>query len=169
MAQILYSECCRLARLAKQNTTYWIAVGRQTAWTDEDNPPTETRTDVLVEPIIYVRAWGITLCKAVESGGDITFKGQSYQSVDDEDAITEGARFLYLKAELHPAQSQPYGTYRQAAVVADVTPATGHESDDWLAPADVSDPGLTVLIENDVPMVQSVERYVVLPMVLEFR
>lgn len=169
MAQTLYTECCRQARLIKQNTTYWIAVGKQTAWDDDNDPPTETRLDEFVEPIVYVKAWGVTLCKAVLSGGDITYKGQSYQSVADEDAITELARFLYLKAELHPAQGQPYGTYRQAAVIADIVPTVGHENDVWLAPANVQDPGLTVLIENDKPMIQTMERYVVLPMMLEFR
>lgn len=169
MAQILYTECARLARLAKQNTTYWVGIGRTTPWTDEENPPTETRTDTLIEPIIYVKAWNVTLCKPVLSGGDITYKGQSYQSVDDEDAINELARFLYLTAELHPAQGQPYGTYRQRAVVADLTPATGHELDAWLAPVNVADAGITCLIENDTANIQSVERYQMLPMVLEFR
>ena len=169
MARILYIECARLALLAKQNTTYWIAVGRTTAWPDDDAPPSETRVDELIEPIIYVRGAGVTLCTPVVSGGDLLYKGQSYQSVTDEDAIDELARFIYMSAEIRPASGQPYGTYRQRAVVCNVTPTLGHESDGWLAPANVLDPGTVCLIENDVPNIQSLERSQVLPMVLEFR
>lgn len=169
MARILYTECSRLALIAKQNTTYWIAVGRTTAWPDDDNPPTETRLDEFIEPIIYVKGSGVTLCTSVISGGDITYKGQSFQSVSDEDAIDELARFIYMSAEIRPASGQPYGTYRQRAVVCNVVPALGHESDAWLAPANVLDPGTVCLIENDTPNIQSIARSQMLPMVLEFR
>lgn len=169
MANASYKGCARRARIIKQNSTFWIGVGRTTAWDDDNDPPDETRLDELTEPLIFVRAWNVSLCKPVLVDGDITYKGQQYAIVPDENAIQEMARFIYMVAELHPAQGQPYGTYRQRAILTDLVPAVGHENDTWLAPANVLDQGITELLENDTPCYQSLEKYQVLPAVLEIR
>lgn len=169
MATSSYKGCARRAKIIKQNSTFWIGIGRTTPWEDENNPPNETRLDELEEPVVFVKAWDVSLCKPVADNGDFSYRGQDYALVDDEDAIDELARFIYMKAEFHPAQGQPYGTYRQRAVLTDLVAAEGHSNDLWLDPSDVTDQGVTELLENDTPAYQSLEKYHVVPVVLEIR
>lgn len=169
MANASYKGCARRALIIKQNSTFWIGVGRTTPWDDENDPPDETRLDELTEPIIFVRAWNVSLCKPVLADGDVVYRGQHYAFVSDARAVDEMARFIYMVAELHPAQGQPYGTYRQRAIMTNLVPAVGHENDLWLAPANVLDQGVTELLENDTPCYQSLEKYQVLPAVLEIK
>jgi hypothetical protein len=169
MAISSYKSCARRAKLIKENTTFWIGVGKFTEWDNENSPPNETRLDELTEPICFVKASNVNLCKPVLADGDITYRGQSYSFVEDEDAVDELARFIYMIAEFHPSQGMPYGTYRQRAVLSELVPAVGHENDAWLAPANVLDQGITELLENDTPCYQSLEKYQVIPVVLEIR
>lgn len=170
MAVTTYSGRARRALLHKTNSTYWVAIGRTTAWDDEDNPPDPTpSTSAITEPIIYVTPTTVSLCKVVTSGEDITHLGTKYEFVADEDAITEGARYLYMLARFDPTSGQPYDTFRQVAMYSNLVPGTGHESDSWLAPANVSSEGLLEYIDNDVATIMTETRLEVIEIMIEFR
>lgn len=138
----------RTALLWKQNTIPWIAVGRTAVWANEQNPPDPSpgATDI-EEAIVFAKATNVKLCKPVTEGEDITVDGQKYAYVDDEDAYTEYARYVFVEATLDPAV-MPYANYRQKGIFADLVPVAGHEADTWLAPADVSDVGHLLYLAN---------------------
>jgi hypothetical protein len=170
MATTTYTGRARRALLVKSNSTFWVCIGRTTAWEHEESPPSAAPGAVDVEePIVFVKASDVSLCKYVAEGGDIEWFGDHYEFVDDDDAIEEQARFLYMVAEFHPAQGQPYGNFRQVGVYSNLVPATGHETETWLAPINVSDKGILEFIQNDVVTQQSVTRYERIPVVIEFR
>jgi len=144
-----YVDRARTARLHKQNSVYWAAIGRTTPWPDEENPPSASpgATDI-EEAIVFVRPQTVSLVKTVTSGEDVIVSGQKYAFVADEDAIAEGARFIYFKIILDPASGMPTGNYRQKAIFTDLVPAAGHEADLWLAPANVASRGVLGRISN---------------------
>jgi hypothetical protein len=126
----------------KAHSTPWVCLGRTTAWPDEDNPPDPTPgTEEIEEAIVFVKPGRFTLCKQVESGGDVTVDGVKLAFVDDANAYTENARFLFIET-VFDTSIHPHANYRQKGVFTDLTPAAGHETDDWLAPSDVSDRGV---------------------------
>ena len=170
MAVTTYAGRARRALLHKQNSTYWISIGRTTAWDDEENPPDPSPSaSTIEEPIIYVTPTTVSLAKVVTSGEDITHLGTKYEFVADGNAIAEGARYLYLLARFDPTSGQPYDTFRQVALFSNLVPASGHESDSWLAPANVSSEGLLEYLDNDVSTIMTETRLEVIEIMIEFR
>lgn len=135
----------------KTNATLWVAVGRTTAWVDEQNPPAADPSAITIEePIVYVKIpdeGAISLVKPVDVGEDVVVDSAKFDYVSDGNAYTENARFLFVQADFD-GTTMPYANYRQKAIFADLTPAAGHESDTWLAPADVDDEGVLLYLCN---------------------
>jgi hypothetical protein len=147
-----------------------MAIGRTTVWDDEENPPDPSPTaSAIEEPIVYVTPSQVSLCKVVSTGEDVTHLGTKYAFVADEDAVDEGARFLYMLGRFDPTSGQPYATFRQVALYSNLVPGTGHESDSWLAPANVSDAGLLEYLDYDVSTIMTDTRLEVIEIMIEFR
>lgn len=133
----------------------WIAIGRTTPWPNENLPPAEAPGDsAIAETISYVRPSVISLARPVSSGGDATISRQQYLFVADADAYTQYARFIYFKALFDPAETPglPLNTFRQSAIFSGLTPAAGHENDQWLIPADVAATGILEYSANHAPV-----------------
>ena len=164
-------ERARCALLNKTGSVFWIGVGRRTAWSDENAPPDPDPTAVAIEePIVYVRAAFVRLAKTVTIHEDVVHLGQKYAWVADADAITQGARWLYIKAELNPGlDGQPYHAFRQVGIFNNLVPATGHETDDWLAPANGASPGAIVYLCNVIARDLVEGRTEAVPVMREFR
>jgi hypothetical protein len=138
----------------------WFGFLRSTtAWTDPDNPPSPTPGDTtIVEPYLYVKADAKSLCRtasdgeytAAAEGSKMTVGGVKYIFVSEADAYDEFARWVYVRCLLAPMTVHPEGTFREIRVYSGVTPATGHESDLWLAPANVSSVGRIRWVRNYV-------------------
>lgn len=155
----------------KTYTTIWCAIGRTTAWVDEETPPQEDPTAHDIEEVIaYVKPYHTSIAKPVLTGEDVSINGLLYAFVADEDALADqDARFLYIAGEFNPNSGTAYGNFRQIAVYADLVPDTGHMADDWLNPADVSDPGTLCYLHNDTVTAMSPTRRQVIELVLEFK
>jgi hypothetical protein len=146
-----YAGCVDRAVDAFNNKVFWAGLGRTTEWDDPDVPPDLDRTTTAIEePIVYVIPDVISLCVPVNSGGDVTVGGQDYAFVEAGDAFTELARFVYIKAVFNPdiTFGLPYANYRQCGILSDLVPVSGHENDQWLAPANVEDAGLLQIYLN---------------------
>ncbi len=144
-----YKAGVRNALWRKQSFSYWVGIGRTTAWPNEAVPPAHpTTNDDIEEPIVYVQPDIVSLCMPVSSGEDFTINGQGYALVADVDAYTEMARWIYVKALFKPSLGQPYADYRQKAIFSGLTPKGGYESETWLAPANVLDVGLVEYTHN---------------------
>jgi hypothetical protein len=148
-----YDACVQIALYRKQHYSWWAVLGKTTPWPDESVPPIETPASHNVdEPIVYVRPDTITLCKPVSSGGDITVAGQQYAFVADAAAYTDMARFIYIHAEFNVEENpgMPWGNFRQYGISTNLVPVAGHENDQWLAPANVQNPGKLEYFTNHV-------------------
>lgn len=150
----------------KNNHEIWIAVGRTSAWTDENNPPDEDRNDSDITEIVGFKKADVVSLAKQDGGGAIEFNGQNYTLVSDGNAYTETARFVYIKASLE-YDTFPVVTFRQTAIYADLTPASGHESDDPILPADVSDNGILRYYRNHVPRFRDNEIVDIIELVID--
>jgi len=154
----------------KNQHTLWIAVGRTTAWTDEQNPPDEDLTTTDIDEIQgFKKADTVSLC-VPDANGTIEFNGQKYRLVDDADAYTEVARYLYISAALRYDQF-PVVTFRQTAVYVDTVPAAGYEDNDILVPGggQVSDNGKLYYYYNHPPRYRDASGVDIIEVVIELR
>lgn len=170
MGTTKYQGRAESALLKKQHCTFWVAIARTSVWPNEQAPPSPSPgDDTFNEPICFVRADNVRLCRPVSEGGDIVYRNQPYEFVDDAVAVAEHARYLYMHAEFHPAQGQPYGPFREISVFSNLVPKAGHENDLWLSPTDVASLGVFQYQDFDVAQNMSIERYEVVPIMIEFK
>jgi len=170
MAVIPYTARARTALLHKTYSTYWVAVGKTTAWDDELAPPSpEAGLTDIEEHIVFVKAELVSLCRFVNSQEDVMIRGRRYRYVEDSNALTELGRFIYIKARFDPSIGQPYGIFRQMGVFSNLVPAAGHTDDLWLDPDDVEDTGVLEYVENTAPIVMSLEREEIVQVIFEFK
>lgn len=168
-AVLHYSDSVAITELTPYRT-YWVGIGRTTPWTVELAPPSPSVAAVaLEEPIVYVKAETVSLCKTVNSNPNVTVRGQGYQYVSIGDAISEFARFIYVKTRFDPSETQPYATFRQIAVFSRLVPTSGHLADEWLAPASVEDIGYCEYLENNAPTVMNLNRQEIVQVIIEFK
>ena len=165
-----YAGCAENALLLYNNSTFWMGIGRTTAWPTELAPPSgSVSATTLEEPIVYVKAETVSLCKVITSNPDVTVRGQGYKYVLPNDAIAEFARFIYIKARFDPSEDQPYATFRQIAIFSNLEPTQAHINDLWLAPANVLDVGVIKYLENNAPTVMNLNRQEVIQVMIAFR
>ena len=171
MGLSMYDGAVFRALQFKQDADLWVAIGRTTVWTDEQVPPVVLQTaHDIDEAICYVKPYVLTLAKEVITGGDITIDEQDYEFVSDVDALTDQtARFLYLCAEYDPMAGMDNDNFRQVAVYADLVPVTGHTTDLWLNPENVSDPGTLCYLHNATVTTMSPIRRQLVELILEFK
>lgn len=130
--------------------TFWFGIGQNTTpWTNEANPPDEDDTvEILTEPIGYERviASDVFLVKLAETG-EILFEDNYYTYVSEANAYTEGARWMYCRAEF-VGNKHPLVSFRQYGLYIDLVPGTGYEAYYTLLPSQVDDPGMLVTYSN---------------------
>lgn len=170
MGVTTYKGRARRALLHKQNSVYWVGIGRTTPWENEAAPPDpQPGLASLEEPIIYVKPTNVSLCRIVTSAEDVTHLGTKFAFVSDDNAVEENARFLYIFARFDPTAGQPYGDFRQIAVFSGLAPDEDHVGDSWLSPANVTQEGLLEFIAHDIVTVMAPTRLEVVEIMLEFR
>lgn len=170
MGVTTYKGRTRRALMHKTNSTYWCAIGRTTAWDIEAAPPSPSPGAVNIdEAIVFVAPTVVSLCRPVDVDEDVTVNNQGYEFVADEDAMADGARFLYLKTIFNPADGIPIANYRQNAIFTELVPAAGYENNQWLAPINVSDVGVMEYLSNHLERSLGVGELRVIETILEFR
>jgi len=143
MGVTTYGARTRRALIYKDANTFWCGIGGTAAWTNEAAPPSPSpATTALDTPIVYVSPTTVSLAAPVTSGGSVTINGQQYSLVSDANAVAQGARYLYLLARFDPSTGMPVANFREFGIFTALVPMSGHESDPWLAPANVESPGV---------------------------
>lgn len=144
----------------------YIGIGRTAAWDVESAPPAPSVIATgLDTPICYAPLTRACLVVA-DVGGDISFGGDTYQTVAEEDAYTLGATQVYLEAQLDGADA-PLSTYRQAGLFTGLT-KTGGAGAGILLPADVTDPGTLEVLDNRQPTYRAADTLDVIAHLLQF-
>lgn len=170
MGVTTYTGRSRRALLNKQNSTYWVGLGRTSAWDNESVPPSPSpAASGIEEAIVFKKPSTVSLCTTVASGGDFTHLSQDYAYVTDDNALTEGARYLYLSTTFDPSAGEPYGDFRQVGVFSNLAPAVGYESATYLDPANVTASGTLEYLDNATVATMGPTRQEVIEIVIEYR
>lgn len=150
----------------KQNTAY-IAIGKTSAWADDNNPPNEDMyADSLTEVVGYKKVKQFSLARPLGEGEDpdnlqypvITYAQQQWVLIPKTKAYEEEARWLYIEAEITP-DDLPLGNYRQVGLHTGLTPKAGVTKQNLL-PSEVADVGVLKFIENKEPQNRTSSIYV---------
>lgn len=81
---------------------------------DEYNPPTPATTDELVEPAGYKKVESIFLV-APDPEGELTYRNTKWKIIPYEDALVQGARWVYLSTFITYSELPTDISYRQIA------------------------------------------------------
>ena len=105
-----------------------------------------------------------------EVSADVVLADNNFAYIDDEDAYDEFARFLYAQFTFDGTiVGIPVGTFRQVGVFSELTPTSGHLTDTWLSPANVSDVGILEYISNRRPVTFSESEVRMERIIIEFK
>lgn len=156
--------------LAFYNTSnMYFGIGRQTAWTDENNPdpPSSTATAV-EEPVGFKRVESKYLVIPDPNGTIVYDDGSAWSIVNTSDAYTRGARWVYIDCNIK-STDLPLVIYRQVGlcinlVVSDPSYA-GYAT---LLPNQVSSQGTLYLLDNSGPTTRKANQKETLSYILEF-
>ena len=148
-----YNSHVELAKylVSKANSTY-LVVGRTTPWSSETNPPQPNeKTTSLQEIIGYKKTHRATLVRPAQSPQDddkekISYGNKDWVVVTTENAKDEGAKWVYLEADV-VGNELPLGTYRQIGFVIDLVPNSGVSKPNLL-PSEVKETGTLMYFEN---------------------
>ena len=135
----------------KASNTY-IAIGKQTPWTNEQAPPTEDpNASTLQEVIGYKKVAKVSLCKLLAEGETtsyvtVEYAGKKYALIPTNKAFQEKTTLVYYEAEIK-GTDLPTGLYRQVGIHTGLTPKSGVTKPNLL-PSEVQNTGILEFYEN---------------------
>lgn len=143
-----------VAKMYKDNVSkMWYAIGRTTAWDNEEIPPQEVETTTAIDSIIGFKK--VAVAHLVRKMGDseptdsftIEYKAQRWQIVSDADALAKGARYLYTETTFD-INELPSGIYRQVGVYYGLIKNDTSSNKTALRPNEVEDAGILLHYDN---------------------
>lgn len=152
-------------------SSIYFGIGRPEAWTNDSSPPNEDIDATALDTVIgYKRALTKYIIRPVEAGetADIQYRTGDWKVVTPEDAIAEGARWIYLDTTIE-YDELPLGAYRQVGLFTGLVPADGVPEGRFnLLPEDVADAGMLEVIDNRLPSTRQADQTEKLSLILEF-
>lgn len=154
-------------------TEIFFCLGRTSEWPDETKPPIPQNTDTMEEPAGYKLIETKFLVKPVDVAdadeAQLSYRGSRWQIVPYEDAVKEGARWVYISTNINYNDFSTSLTYRQIGIY------TGLEKmpnvpvgTSALAPDQVKNPGILEAIDNRTPVYRDMDQREVISTILEF-
>ena len=120
----------------------YFGIGKTTAWEDEYAPPAPLETDELEEPVGYKKAESKFLVKP-DPEGELVYRNIKWKIISPSEALTEGARWVYLSSSIAYTEFPVSISYRQVAVFTGLTRADEVDAGKYnLLPSEVDDPVL---------------------------
>lgn len=150
-----------------KKTNLYMAVGRSTAWTDEEAPPADNADATVIEEIIGYKKIDSIYLVTPDVNGTIVYRSQKFKIVAEADAFTQGAKYVYVEAKLLYDQF-PLTTFRQVGLFAGTTRKAGVEDKSVLLPSEVESPGKLRVIGNYKKQERFAEKKETLSFILEF-
>lgn len=152
-----------------QSSTFFV-IGRTTAWSNEEAPPTpDPKTKNIEEVIGYKQASVVSLCRPIREEEEPAYETVEYGDrtwvlIPEDKAFEEEAKWLYYYTEIK-GDELPTGFYRQVGVYVNLE-ANTEISKPNLLPGEVKEKGTLVLFDNRQPMNRvekgtSIERFIV--------
>ena len=159
----------------------YFAIGKYTKWDassvedfdptrDYDvDPPIPKNTDPFLEPIAYKYAQSRFMVVPDEDNGTLEYRGTKWRIVHPDDAIAEGARWVYITSILEYAEMPTDKAYRQVGVYTGLERAPGVPTDIYvLLPAQVADTGILEVLDDRKPVYRDADVKEQIKLVLEF-
>lgn len=142
----------------------YFGLGKTTSWSsdstptsnptnDDTNPPEPTSTDTLQEILGYKRVESKFLVYP-DNSGEVTCNGRRWKIVTNPDeALSLGARWVYLASWLLYDELPTDASYRQVGVFSELTKKSSVPSGkSALLPSEVEDPGVLQAIYHRKPV-----------------
>lgn len=121
----------------KGQSNLYFAIGKSTAWDDEENPDTPLTTQSEISELIYIKKISVKqLVKFAGAypyvydiyGASVTVNGVDYTYVLDGNAYTEQAYMVYLSANIDYTDIAPTDTsFRQIGILLDPLDSEGEQ------------------------------------------
>lgn len=159
----------------------FVCIGKSTPWTAEDvddfdnerdyeqYPPAPKNTDKMKEVIGYKRVEFRSLVVQDDVAGTLEYRGTKWRIVPEENAVSEGARWVYIATELSYNElpiTDPYrqvGIYTGLKLTENANPAVYA-----VLPESVENPGLLEVIDNRKPIYRDSDVREKIKLVMEF-
>lgn len=145
----------------------YFGIGRTTEWVDEKNPPTPGIESVVEELVGFKRVESKYFVVPDENG-EITYKDSRWAIVPAEEAVSRGARWVYLNCFIAFSELPTDISYRQIGVYSGMKISEGYESVYALYPENVVDTGVLEIIDNRKPIYRSADLREQLSIIIEF-
>lgn len=147
--------------LAKKATTTYLALGKKTAWANDEVPPTPSADATKLEEVIgYKKVSKVSLCRPKKQNETPTYPTVEYNNmtwvlIPENKAYEEKATFVYYEAEVLGTEL-PLGAYRQVGIHTGVTP-NSEVSKTALLPTEISNTGILQFLDNRKPYTRTSE------------
>lgn len=149
----------------------YFCMGRTTPWDDESTPPVPLNTDDMEEPAGYKLVDSKFMVAPVESpdDGEIRYRGNYWKIVPYDEAVDQGARWVYISANIAYNDFPTDLVYRQLGIYTGLKKAAGIESAKGnLLPKEVEDPGVLEVLDNRTPVYRDLDQREIISTIIEF-
>ena len=104
-----------------------------------------------------------------DDSGELEYRGTKWKVVLPENAVAQGARWVYVSTYLYYTELPTTAVYRQVGIYSGLTKAEGVSNSKYaLLPSDVSNAGLLEVIDNRKPEYRSGDMREYLKILIEF-
>ena len=137
------------ARLFFENIgDMYIALGKTSSWSDEENPPEPTGMETdMVEVLGFKRVDQKFFVVEDLVEGTLSFRDKKWRIVEPGDIFSEGSRWVYVSASIVGSEL-PLTDYRQVGLFSGLIPNVGFEGMDVLTPGQVNSRGVLEILGN---------------------
>lgn len=151
-----------------RQTEIYMAIGRQTPWENEHEPPYPIPSDDIEEVICYKKVEQRYLV-IKDDNGTIFYRGAKYRILTEEEAYELNARWVFVSTWLNYNEAPVGVQYRQVGLYTDLQRKEGVLPGQYLLlPDEVEDPGTLECLANDVVTERSASKRERLAMLVEF-
>lgn len=152
----------------RNKESLFIGIGKTTAWEDENSPPDPLNTDTLVDPVGYKQVESIFMV-VPDPNGTLSYKDSRWRIVPEEEAIAQGARWVYLSVYVAYEELPTNISYRQVGAYTNLTRKEGVPSGKYaLLPSEVESVGLLEVLDNRKPIYREPDQREQLIIIIEF-
>lgn len=99
----------------KNQENLYFAIGKSTAWNDEENPDTPLVSQTEIEELIYIKKISVKQLVKLDDpydvyGTNVTVNGVNYNFVLEGEAYNQNSRMVYLAANINYDDIAPTNT-----------------------------------------------------------
>lgn len=146
-------------RFYNERQSMYLGIARSTTpWSNESVPPAEDPSVTDLIELTGMRKCTVSLARELGEGESTTkqtvdFRGKTWVLVNDTDAYTEGANFVYVSGAISGSEL-PLGAYRQAGIFTGVELNEGVTANAVL-PNEISSRGILNFYVNRAPQTRT--------------